>query len=275
MKIRCALLLLATTLAARAFPPSPPHTILGLVRDELGQPITTAKVIFETSAGVKINGQIVPNLQPGVNYSLTIPMDAGLTDDAYKPTALRPAAPFRIKVQIGETLYLPIQMKGDFSHLGAAAGTTRIDLTLGEDSDGDGLPDAWELALISQSGGNLTLADITPGDDFDHDGISNHSEYVAGTYAFDSEDGFRLTIAGMSAATGKPLLDFLAIRNHTYTLYGSSDLASWTRLNFRIPAEGADAALRANYSVTDVRQVRVEADLETGAEVRFFKLLVQ
>ena len=30
--------------------------------------------------------------------------------------------------------------------LGKPSETTRLDLTLGEDSDGDGLPDAWERA---------------------------------------------------------------------------------------------------------------------------------
>ena len=38
------------------------------------------------------------------------------------------------------------------------------------DSDGDGLPDPWEWALINASGGLLpSLADVRPEDDFDHD----------------------------------------------------------------------------------------------------------
>lgn len=273
MKARCALLLLAAALTANAFPPAPPHTIFGVVRDELGQPLTNAKIIFETSAGVKITGQVTPNIQPSANYQLTIPMDAGLTADAYKPTALQPTAPFRIKVQINDTTYVPIQMTGDYSHLGAPSKSTRIDLTLGVDSDGDGLPDAWERALIAQSGGNLTLADIKPGDDFDGDGISNSAEYLAGTYAFDPEDGFRLAIAGVDTQTGLPQLDFLAIRSHTYTLYGSANLTNWTALNFKIPAESGDS--HAAYTATDVRQLRVEPDVEGANELRFFKLLVQ
>jgi len=274
-KIFLAILLLVVP-CARAFPPAPPHNIFGLVRDELGQPIsvTNAKIIFETSAGVQIKTDIVPALEPGANYRLTVPMDSGLTADVYKPTALKPTAPFRIKVQIGNTTYLPIQMTGNYALLGSPAKSTRIDLTLGEDADGDGLPDAWERGLLSQMGGG-TLADIKPGDDFDHDGISNAEEYAAGTYAFDPEDGFRLSIAGINKDSGSPQLDFLAIRNHTYTLYGSSDLKTWTALEFRIPADGATSADRAFYQATDVRQLRIEAKLAQTSGLKFFKLLVQ
>ena len=48
-------------------------------------------------------------------------------------------------------------MRGDYSALGRPGESTRIDLTLGEDRDGDGLPDAWERTLITASGGKLTL----------------------------------------------------------------------------------------------------------------------
>ena len=45
---------------------------------------------------------------------------------------------------------------------------------LGFDSNGNGLPDAWELAYF----GNLNQ---TAGGDFDGDGISNQDEYLNGT----------------------------------------------------------------------------------------------
>ena len=62
-----------------AFPPAPHHLVYGLVRDEMGEPISlnTAQVILESSTGVQIRGLIVPNLEPGVNYRLSVPMDAG------------------------------------------------------------------------------------------------------------------------------------------------------------------------------------------------------
>src|SRR5688572_20369226 len=107
-------------LSTSAFPPAPHHLIYGMVRDEMGDPIshTNAEIILETSSGVQITAPVIPGQQPGINYQLSVPMDAGATSDAYKPTALSPAVPFKIRVRIGQTLYLPIEMVGDFSQLG-------------------------------------------------------------------------------------------------------------------------------------------------------------
>src|SRR4029434_45759 len=132
-----------------------------------------------------------------VNYRLEVPMDSGTAPDLYQPTALRPFFQYRLKVVIGQTVYLPIEMGGHFAQSGQPSQKTRIDLTLGVDSDGDGLPDAWEQALIAIYGG--TLDSVWPQDDADGDGISNLDEYLAGTYAFDPSDGFRLTLTGVVA----------------------------------------------------------------------------
>jgi hypothetical protein len=242
----------------------------------MGDPITVsaAEIILETTAGIQIKDTIIPNLQPGVNYRLSVPMDAGLTADNYKPTALRPTVPFRLKVKIGQTTYLPIEMTGDFRNLGKPAESTRLDLTLGEDSDGDGLPDAWERALIAASGGTLTLQDIRPGDDFDGDGLSNLDEYLAGTYAFDPTDGFSLAI--ISANERAFALEFLVLRGRTYTLWASSDLSRWTPVAFRVPDEGPQAPLRNSYPATDVRRLQVEVPADARSETnRYFKAMVQ
>lgn len=259
-----------------AFPPAPHHLIDGLVRDEFGTPISAieAEVILETSSGVQITTRIVPNLEPGINYRLSVPLDAGLTADAYKPTALKPLVPFRIKVKIGETTYLPIEMAGNLSQLGKPAQHTRLDLTLGEDSDGDGVPDAWERLLITASGQNLTLQDIRPGDDFDGDGISNLNEYLTGTYAFDPEDGFRLSL--LNTLQGHPQLEFMVVQGRTYTLWGSLDLKTWAPIDFRIPGDGATAPAQPSYHATDVRLLRVEPTPSTGqASAYYFKVQAQ
>lgn len=260
----------------RAFPPAPHHLIYGLVRDEFGNPISgpNAEVILETASGVQIESKIIPNLESGVNYRLAVPIDAGLTSDAYKPTALKPLVSFRIKVKIAETTYLPIEMIGDFSKLGEPAQKTHLNLTLGEDSDGDGLPDAWERLLIAASGQNLSLQDIRPGDDFDGDGISNLNEYLAGTYAFDAQDGFRLDIVGVQE--GRPQLEFMVVQGRTYTLFGSDDLKTWTPIDFRIPANGPAAASQPSYRATDIRVLRVEPVPPNGQPAaQYFKVQAQ
>src|SRR6185369_12599050 len=117
--------------------------------------------------------------------------------------------------------YLPLEMVLGLRLLGEPAASTRIDLTLGVDTDGDGLPDAWELA------NGLNPNDPTDADrDLDGDGISNRTEYLAGTYAFDPADGFRLTLTGVTA--GASDMEFLAIRGRTYTVEASLNLKQWT-----------------------------------------------
>ena len=252
-----------------AYPPAPHHLFYGMVRDEFGSPIAAgAEVILETLSGVQIKTTVIPNLEPGVNYRLAVPMDAGITSDLYKPTALRPTVPFLIRVRIGTVNYLPIEMIGDMSRMGQPGQRTRLNLTLGEDTDGDGLPDAWERLI------NPDISKVRPGDDSDKDGMTNLQEYLAGTYAFDPKDGFTLNIVRVN--NGAPVLEFTAIRGRTYTLQGSPDLKTWTTQSFRIPAEGADAPTRASYPAADVRKIQIESISADGQPVpRFFRLMTQ
>jgi hypothetical protein len=198
-----------------------------------------------------------------------------LTSDNYKPTALRPTVSFTIKVKIGTVTYLPLELHGAYANLGKPAQRTHLDLTLGEDSDGDGLPDAWERALIEMLGGGLTLADIRPGDDSDGDGLTNLQEYIAGTYAFDSQDGLRLDAAGLDE--GQPLLDFMVIRGRSYTILGSADLKTWVPVDFRLSDSATNSAPQRSYTAKDVRILRAEVLLPDAqpTPLRAFKLMAQ
>jgi hypothetical protein len=261
---------------ASAFPPAPPHKLFGMVRDQWGNPLNLvgAQVFLETTNGPGVATTLIASVDPGVNYQLFVPMDAGNTADLYKPTALKASFPFRLRVKIGQTTYLPIEMAVNFSRIGQPAKSTRLDLTLGEDTDGDGLPDAWERALIAALGGNRTLADIRPNDDSDGDGSSNLQEYLSGTYAFDPADGFELGLAGFSANGN--LLELLALRGRTYTIEASSDLRQWTRMQFRVVADGPGAALRDNYPATEMRLLRVEVPFHPGGATNaYFKARVE
>jgi hypothetical protein len=269
MRLLISLLLL--TFAAHAFPPAPHHLIYGTVRDEMGNPLWLegAAVILETPSGVSIRAEIVPGIEPGMNYKLAVPLDTGVTSDAYRTTALRAATLFKLRVQIRQTVYLPIEMTGDFSNLGRAAESTRLDLTLGEDSNGNGLPDAWERALIAASGGQLT--EIHPDDDLDNDGLTNLQEYLAGTFAFDVNDGFSLKVIEMNA--GAQTIEFMSIRGRTYTVFASSDLNDWELVPFRLPGDSADLPGRRQYQAVDSRVVQVSVSSSPAQPgLRFFKL---
>ena len=273
--MRTSLLLLTLVLVpmASAFPPAPHHTLYGLVRNEQGTPLSTgdATIILNGPNGEVIRGPVDDGLARGINYTLRVPMDGNRTAQLYSPTAMTPATTFTIQVLIGSTSYLPIQMQGTLPALGDIAGSTRLDLTLGVDSDGDGIPDAWEQDMIDfDPDDNLrTLADVRPGDDFDGDGLSNLMEYLAGTYAFDRLDGLNLTLKEVVDQVAR--LEFLIVRGHTYSIQSSVDAVHWAEQRFSLNANGSSAvsAHRAD-SVTILNVYVPVGDTPTA----FFKLYV-
>jgi hypothetical protein len=121
--------------------------------------------------------------------------------------------------------------------IGQPGGMTRLDLTLGIDSDSDGLPDAWELDMINsdQTGRFRTLGDVNPADDIDADGLTNLQEYIAGTYALERLDGLRLEILGV--ADGMAHLRFVGVTGRTYHIRGAGALDSLQNQPFsRVPS---------------------------------------
>jgi len=99
------------------------------------------------------------------------------------------------------------------------------------DSDGNGLPDAWELARFGRIGQD-------PGADSDSDGRSDEEEWIAGTNPLDGEDFFKLSV---SSGAGGEEVSFVALRAEgpgyegrirLYTLESSPNLFSgtWTNL---------------------------------------------
>lgn len=252
-----------------AFPPALPHTVYGMVRDELGNPLAAgATIILESASGVKVFGVVSGLLEPGVNYRLSVPLDAGLTSAAYRPTALNPRAPFKIRVKIGSVSYLPIEMSRDFAALGEPGKRTLLNLTLGEDSNGDGLPDAWQRRI------NADLSKVAPGDDTDRDGMSNLDEYLAGTYAYDPQSGFVLDIVRSEGDV--PLLEFTAINGRSYSLQGSTDLGQWVSVPFRLVAAGPESQPVSTYAAKDIRRIQVQVATPAGQPIpQFFKLILE
>ena len=266
---------------ALAFPPLPHHTVYGLVRDEFGNPLISpgTELTLETLAGTAITTTVVPGLEAGVNYRIEVPVDAGLTADLYRPTAMRPTAPFRIRVKIAGRIYVPLEMKANMALLGQPAQSSRVDLTLGEDTDGDGLPDGWERSVIAAGNLGLTLEGLKPGDRLNGNSLSVLQAYLAGTYAWDPKDGFRLDIVEFSAAD--PVLEFVALRGRSYTISASDDLQTWRPIRFRIQgsASGGPVSFHQTSQLTRVRAVVTGGDPgsdEASAPApKFYKLLVK
>jgi len=253
-----------------AFPPAPHHLLLGLLRDEYGTPLrgSGTVVMVETPSGARIEGALVSGPEPGINFRIEVPMDSGTGAGLYRATALNPSIPFRIRVRMGGRTLLPIEMQRSAVVAGEPGGRTRLDLTLGEDVDGDGMPDAWERLV------DPDISKVTPGGDNDGDGLTNLQEYIAGTYAFDPADGFRVDLKRVDSTTA--ILEFLSVRGRSYSVEASADLNSWRALDFRYDAEPATATAHSSHAAVDTRRVRLRVAVGSPAEVgEFYRLIVR
>lgn len=263
--------LAATLLMIRvaAYPPALPHTLYGLARDPWGNPLQPgATIILETEAGAKVVGVISRMIEPGVNYRLLVPLDAGLTGEPYKPTALHPLTPFRIKISVGAAMFLPIEMSHDFARLGEPGKRTLLNLTLGEDANRDGIPDEWQRRIDSDP------SKVKPEEDADRDGLSNLDEYLAGTYADDSKSGFLLNIE--RSPRGIPRLSFMAIAGRTYSILGSADLEHWKPVSFRIESAESLSEAMPSFTAEDVRVVHAQIVESPGDQApHTFKLMLK
>ncbi|MEO7678698.1 MAG: lamin tail domain-containing protein, partial [Verrucomicrobiota bacterium] len=124
------------------------------------------------------------------------------------------------------------------------------------DSDGDGMPDAWEVAH------NLNPFD--PSDallDSDGDEMSNLNELIAGTNPQDPQSVLRLAPTGLEPNTGWPRLNFAAMANVGYKIQWTTSFGeNWVDL-IDIPANPS------------ARMVELMDPTASGA-MRFYRVLV-
>lgn len=277
---RCRILVAATVLClamvAHAFPPAPHQLLFGTVRNEYGTPIITdqVQILLQTPNGSQLLTTVVPGLGFDMNYAMEVPMDAGLSTNLYEPEAMIAGMTYTMYVVVGTTTNLPIEMAGAMYTIGQPGQEARVDLTLGVDSNGDGIPDAWELAFLAAIGSNLNLTNLNPNLRLTPDGLTLWQQYLAGTYPFDPQQPFVVSMVALD--NGAPLLQFTGMTGRYYTLLGSPDLQAWTPLSFFVPAEGTNAPAHAYYYAPQIQTIQVQAiQPTTGPTMQFFKMMLQ
>jgi len=263
-------------LSVVANPPAPHNLVYGQVRDAYGTPLAdpTAVVQLETPGGAVVLGQVSPGYAPGVNYYVQVPMDSGLGPHRYEPNALVASAQFTLGVIINNVTNLPIEMTGSFATLGQPAGSARIDLTLGVDANGDGIPDQWELAFLAALGLNLPLSAINANSILTNDGLTLRQEYLLGAYPFNPSQVCRITFLGFNGAM--PRLSFPTVTSRDYTLLASTDLEHWAPVGFFLPGDDLTGPARAVFLAPSIATTEVYVQPPpTGSPAQFYRLLVQ
>ena len=90
------------------------------------------------------------------------------------------------------------------------AGITRRTL---DDTNGDGLPDTWQIQYF----GSISSPQASPGADPDGDGFSNLQEYLAGTDPTDAHSYLRLDSIQIDQT--QAVIRFTAMAGRTYSLF--------------------------------------------------------
>ncbi len=272
------LIVLGVALASRlaAFPPAPHYTIYGVVRDQVGATLQVegAEIVLLRDNTEIGRAPIHTAVRSDHNYELDIRVDHQHgTTRKYSHHAVATQGVFSIAVEMNGQRFYPIEVAGTL-RTGHGGERVRLDLNLGADTDGDGLPDAWEEWQLHQAGRvpgtpGWSLALIDRHGDFDGDGTSNYLEYVAGTFAGDATERFELKLTGKSATA--VTFEFFAITGKVYSIEESANLHTWTPLAFAVTPGGPTATFWRAPTVG----IQPAFVATTPGASRFYRLLVR
>lgn len=172
-------------------------------------------------------------------------------------------------------VYLRVQ--GTDFNAGALSETTPFIVNATGDFDGDGMPDAWEIAhgldpndSIGSNGANA---------DTDKDGLGNFGEFVFGLNinAADAKDA-AITSTAINPADGKRYLTLTyrrrldaAANGLTYSVQTSTDLINWTTNSPDIELISTTAS---GDGITELVTVRIKPPLDDPGVKKFARVLV-
>ena len=221
--------------------PQPPVIIYGQIRDEFGYPKdegAEVAVLDLTNALNECGSYVLDGaIHIGVNYSISVPLEDA--KPFIRTNATQQGNPAKVVVRI-DGVEQPTVPAGAFT-VPQPGGALKLDLSIAQDVDGDGLPDAWEELMVAWSGGMFSsIQDINPNDDPDGDGMSNYKEYLAGTFPFLATDLFEITRSERNSVSGRIALTFSTVSTHKYHVLISGSLSEpeWNQAALALTVDG-------------------------------------
>ena len=230
-----------------AIPQSPVITY-GLVRDEFGNPVKGVSALelklvknSDPDGTVYAKTVVGETAYPGMNYRLSLEVDSAGPERQY---AVLKGTEMRIRFQTGG-VDQPATPSPVFA-VPEPGTAQRLDWSLGEDADADGMPDAWETWVLQVAGLPYdagAVAGFKPGDDADGDGMSNIREFYAGTDPFLATDLFAITSYARVGASNRTEIKFTTVPGRTYRVVATPtfDNASWSPVATTRSAAGETA----------------------------------
>lgn len=260
-------------LGSDGFPPTPDYTLFGLVKDQVGQVLPSGEGEVVVLQGAKeIMRRPIKTRGVDENYRLPIKMNQQLFGTAnFDSSAIKSGSFFEVVVDLNGSRFYPIEATS-LLQSGSGGEFVRLDLNLGEDSDGDGLPDIWEQwqlynANIFPDSNGWRLDLISKEGDFDKDGQNDGSEYLTGTYATDASEIFYLEI--LRGESGAAQFEFYQVTGKSYTLEATTDFIDWEAVDFSVEEGNEVRVYEAPTSKV------VEATTLTSEQAQFFRLTVR
>jgi len=131
-------------------------------------------------------------------------------------------------------------------------------IQMGGDSDGDGIPDAWERLKF----GNLTTADAAS--DRDRDGFSDLSEYLADTDPTDPDSNLRITAYSPDPGGSPAKIEWTSVASRLYHIQKRTDLnpgSIWSDAGLGLISPDPGATTTRNFTdpASPQRFFRIEA----------------